>query len=127
MAKKKRGPIKDPITFAKLVLRGASIRWYARTECINRARISRGVFKCAQCDHTGKKNEFQVDHIDPVSRLTTGFETMEEFVRRLFVEPEALQLLCISCHQVKSALEQEMRKHYKKQNKKLAKKSKKDV
>ena len=55
MAKKKRGPITDPIVFAKLVLRGASLRWYARNQALVNQRVDRGVYSCAECGKHVKK------------------------------------------------------------------------
>ena len=132
MAKKKRGPIKDPIVFAKLVLRGASRKWYAGNEVLKRCRIERGVYQCEGCLKAFKKHQIEVDHIEPVVDIKTGFTDLLEWIKRLLVPPEKLQALCCikhpdgsktGCHPNKTSAEAAMRKFYKDQ-KKVKKKQK---
>jgi 5-methylcytosine-specific restriction endonuclease McrA len=118
MAKKKRGPITDPIVFAKLVLRGASLRWYARNQALVNQRVDRGVYRCGICNSHFKKQDLQADHTKPVVDVKKGDEGLEEWVRRLFTPVENWNWLCKTCHDSKTALENEMRKHYKKKAKK---------
>lgn len=118
MAKKKRGPIKDPITFAKLVLRGASLRWYARNQALVNQRVGRNQYLCPMCNGIFKKQELQADHIKPVVDIKKGDEGLEEWVKRLFTPVENWQWICKNtCHQQKTILENEMRKFYKDQKK----------
>jgi hypothetical protein len=125
MAKKKRGPITDPIVFAKLVLRGASLRWYARNQALVNQRVDRGVYRCPVCLLDRKKQELQADHIKPVVDIKNNDLTLEEWVRRLLVPVEEWQWICKeTCHKQKTALENEMRLFYKKQKKTVAKKNK---
>lgn len=127
MAKKKKGPITDPIVFAKLVLRGASLRWYARNQALVNQRVDRGLYRCPMCSGIFKKHELQADHIKPVVDIKNGDEGLEEWVRRLFTPVENWQWICAAtCHAQKSALENEMRLFYKRQKKNVATKKNKE-
>lgn len=135
MAKKKRGPITDPIVFAKLVLRGASLRWYARNQALVNQRVDRGIYMCKICQGLFKKDQLQADHIKPVVDIKNGDEGLEEWVRRLFVPVEQWQWICqyslpdgtqAGCHAVKTEHENQLRQFYKKQKKNVAKKKPKE-
>jgi hypothetical protein len=121
-AKKKRGPITDPIVFAKLVLRGASLRWYARNQALVNQRVDRGVYACGMCGSHFKKQELQADHTKPVVDVKNGDEGLEEWVKRLFTPVENWSWLCLICHAGKTLQENEMRKFYKDKKKKGTKK-----
>jgi hypothetical protein len=112
----------NPITFAKTVLRGASRKWYAGNEVLKRCRVSRGVYKCEGCGLHTKKANLQIDHIEPVVDIKTGFQNLHDWVLRLYVPPEQLQALChftdedgstFGCHPTKTQLESETREYYK--------------
>lgn len=124
----------NPISFAKQVLRSASVRWYARNEVYKRCQVSRGVYKCEGCGGHFTRKQLQIDHIEPVVDIREGFTTLDNWVLRLFVTPDKLQSLChfekedgsvYGCHASKSSLENEMREFYKGQKKCSKKKSKK--
>lgn len=117
MTKKKRGPITDPIVFAKLVLRGASLRWYARNQALVNQRVDRGIYQCPMCSGLFKKQQLQADHEKPVVDVKKGDEGLEEWVRRLFSPVENWSWKCLNCHEQKTILENEMRKFYKDQKK----------
>lgn len=116
-----------PIAFAKIVLRGASRKWYARNEVLIRCRVGRGIYRCEGCGETFKKQQIQIDHIDPVVDIKEGYTTLDNWVARLFVGPEGLQALCFNedaitgetwgCHPQKTKSEAEMRAFYKEQKK----------
>lgn len=122
--KKKRGPITDPILYAKLVLRGASLRWYARNQSLVNQRVDRGLYICKMCDGIFKKQELQADHTKPVVDVKEGDQGLEEWVRRLFTPVENWQWICKQCHLTKSATEASMRAFYNKEKKKIAAKKK---
>lgn len=107
---KKRKPLK---TFLIPILRHASLRWWARTEALSRARVERGLYKCAMCAGEFKKAEVHVDHIIPVVKVRDGFTNWDDYINSLFVSPEELAILCIPCHNGKSDVELELRKNYK--------------
>ena len=98
-------------SFVKSALRGASRKWKPKNDVLRKARVSRGVYKCAGCGQevpktsvvNGKKvNNANVDHIDPIIDPAVGFTTWDDFVERLFCEEEGLQLLCYECHEKKT-------------------------
>lgn len=104
--------------FVKQVLRNASIRgWWARQAVFHRVKVDRGQYRCEGCQAIFKQKELEIDHIDPVIDLKLGFTTWDDYVNRLFVEPDKLQALCGICHSSKTQVEQNMREFYKKQRK----------
>jgi len=56
----------------------------------------------------------QVDHIIPVIDPATGFTTWDAFIERLFCDRDNLQVLCTSCHDIKTKeeIKQELRKEF---------------
>lgn len=104
-------------------LRQTSKRWAPINEVKKEARVSRGIYRCAGCKKDvpftykeGRKrvqNVF-VDHIEPVVDPIKGFTTWDEYIARMFVEKEGLQVLCKVCHDQKS----EKEKHLRMENKK---------
>lgn len=106
-------------------LRSASNRWGPKFEVVKEARVERGVYLCAgykkrphrvpaslppQPGKSKRLKNVYVDHIHPVVDPKKGFTTFDEFIERLFVEKDALQLLCLECHTRKTADEKELRK-----------------
>lgn len=125
MPKKKSPP--NPITFAKTALRGAFRKWYAGNEAAKRCRVSRGNYQCEGCGQILKRKDLQIDHIKPVVDIKDGYRDLEEWVKRLLVTPEELQMLCYfkdeetgeswGCHALKTSGENDMRTFYKEKNK----------
>lgn len=114
-------------SFIIATLRRASFRHPARTEALRAARIDRGLYKCAICSGTFKNKEIRVDHKNPVVDVKTGFVDWNTYIERLFCDSKDLQIVCEQCHASKSAVEKELRKHYRpKPVKKLNKKRLKD-
>lgn len=112
-------------SFIKGALRSASNRWGPKFAAKKAAWVRRGIYLCAgyKCPphevpatlppDPGKKrriNNSVIDHIDPVIDPVTGFVSWDNVIERLFVEKEGLQLLCASCHQMKTADERQVRK-----------------
>lgn len=105
-------------SFITSILRSGSRRWGPIHSTKKKARVSRGKYKCAACNKTvgaskvikGKRvsNVF-VDHIEPVVP-TSGFDTWDGFIGRLFCEEDNLQVLCRSCHDNKTRRETTQRK-----------------
>lgn len=102
----------------KQKLRRISYQYPARKEAITKARIGRGLYKCAKCEGIFKHGEFNLDHINPVDDPHTGFTTWDNYVSRLFVDVDGWQILCTQCHNTKTAYEQEIRKQIKQEKKK---------
>lgn len=97
-------------TWVKTVLRRASLRWPGRNECFKRARVARGLYKCAMClSEKFKSNQVHLDHIDPVIDISVGFNGWDDYINRLLPDVEGFQVLCVNCHEIKTALEDSMR------------------
>lgn len=99
-------------TFLTGILRRASLKWPARTEALRQARVDRGLYKCAMCENVFKKQETSVDHKEPVIPMDSSFTDWNTFIERLFVGVEGLQVLCHTCHNLKSQIEDDMRATY---------------
>jgi len=97
-------------TFIIQILRRASLKWPARQEILAASRVERGVYKCAMCNSLFKKEQVHVDHIHPVIPINGTFTTFDDYIERLFCESSELQVICGTCHNLKSKIEIEMRK-----------------
>jgi len=108
-------------SFIKSALRAASRRWPPKFGALKKAytcnkkniktnRMSKH-YTCAQCRGLFPTSEVEVDHINPVVPVT-GFTTWGEVIERMFCEEEGFQVLCRTCHSVKSTAERAKRKKY---------------
>jgi hypothetical protein len=70
------------------------------------------------CKDRFKNNEVVLDHIVPVVDPKLGFTNWDDYINRMFPEKEGFQVLCNDCHDIKTELEDEMRKHFSKERKK---------
>ena len=104
-------------------LRKASVTWGPAKAALAAARVRRGWYLCASCGQeipasipavykSGKKKGRSyraknaiVDHINPVVDPHIGFTTWDEYIRRMFVELDGYQVLCLACHKIKTAEE----------------------
>ena len=59
-------------------------------------------FQCAKCSKWHKAKAVSVDHKIPAGALNT-FDDLPGFVQRLFCGVDGLQVLCKTCHDVKTA------------------------
>lgn len=64
-------------------------------------------FLCALCETDFPATQVQVDHIKPVVDPAKGFTSWDSYIKRLFCKKENLQVLCKSCHKIKTKKEQE--------------------
>lgn len=106
-------------------LRQSSRWWKPKQEAINRAKVSRGMYKCEDCwkiwpptlpPEKGKKRRrknCQADHIYEVVPIT-WFWTYDEWIKRCFVWAEWFQAICWECHTKKTKQENKDRRDYKK-------------
>lgn len=123
------GMAKKPITdwnkfreqFVRWTLRRASFRWPPRGEALKAARVDRGLYRCASCSKIYGNKEVRVDHIEPVvpvhtlsniNRYTT--RSLDGYVLRMFPEACGLQVLCTTCHALKTKGENDARREAKK-------------
>jgi 5-methylcytosine-specific restriction endonuclease McrA len=99
-------------------LRRLSYQWPQRRQTIVKARVSRGLYKCAECERQGKSRlwgpkDISVDHKIPMVQVS-GWDSWDEVLARLFCNSDSLQVLCHPCHDEKTAKENEQRKILKK-------------
>lgn len=99
------------------ILRRATYRWPPRSEALKEGRKDRNAYLCVMCNEIHKNNDIVLDHIKPVVDPKTGFTTWDDYINRMFPEKEGFQVLCSDCHDIKTELEDEMRKHFNKQRK----------
>ena len=111
-------------SFIKSMLRKGSIRWGPKYSVKKAARHfeklpndkGRLVFHslCADCRSLYPETTCAVDHILPVVDPHKGFVSWDSVIERLFCEEDNLQVLCKSCHDVKTQkekiIDQERRK-----------------
>lgn len=94
-------------SFIKSALRSASQRWPPRYQVLNEAKVGKKTnpksgrlaehYLCNACRLAFPSKEVQVNHITPVVP-TTGFDSWDGVIKRLFCEKESLEVLCIPCH-----------------------------
>jgi hypothetical protein len=111
--------------FIKSLLRGGSMKWGPRNQCIKEARVRRGWYLCDGCGQEvpatlppkkGNKRRIKnivADHIHPVIDPAVGFETWDEVIKRMFCERDGFQALCHHCHSIKTQEEKEVAKQRK--------------
>lgn len=126
---------KKPITRKQFVinnLRMVSRKWPAINEARNKAKLAYNTYVCQKCFNKFPNKYVRVDHKVPVVDPIIGFpmtpEGMEDwsvYIPRLFCDVDNLELLCEDCHNLKSGIEQEIRKLNRKPRAKSPKKSKK--
>jgi len=108
-------------TFIKAALRRASLRWEGRNQAFVQARIKRGLYKCADCGDGFKRNQVQLDHIDPVIDIKLGSTNWDDYINRLLPDVSGFQVLCENCHDNKTRIEDELRVYFAQKRKKLDK------
>lgn len=99
-------------SFIRSALRQKSRWWKPITQCkLNAKRTYTGPLKrqkfeyqCNECKGWFPEKKINVDHIKPAGSLNCATD-LGPFVERLFCEQENLQVLCESCHNVKTQLE----------------------
>lgn len=95
--------------FLRSALRSAYNRWPPKWETQQKAsrpytgtdKRKKREFQCAQCKGWFSSGDTSVDHIVPAGSLNT-FDDLPGFCQRLFCSEDGLQVLCKSCHQVKT-------------------------
>ena len=104
--------------FIKNQLRSATRKWAPISDCLKKARLRRGFYRCADCPNdaptsikVGNKRmkNISVDHIRPIVPVT-GWVGWDHYIDSMFCEEENLQVLCKACHDKKSAGEAGQRK-----------------
>jgi hypothetical protein len=95
-------------------LRAATQRWGPKQKCIQNAKVSRGLYKCASCGAIGpptlpppkgktrRIKNIVADHITPIVDPSVGFTSYDDWIERCFCELDGFQALCHKCHTEKS-------------------------
>ena len=99
-------------SFIRSALRQKSRWWKPITQCkLNAKRPYKGPLKrqkfeyqCNHCKGWFPEKKINVDHIVPAGSLNCA-EDLPAFVNRLFCETDNLQVLCETCHNVKTQQE----------------------
>lgn len=102
--------------FIRSGLRNKSRRWSPIYDTLNAARRPsksdnrrlKWEYRCAKCGDWYPQKMVAVDHIKPAGSLKSAAD-LPLFVENLFCEMDNLQVLCDTCHQLKSDKEREER------------------
>lgn len=95
--------------FVKSQLRRISVwKWNAGNVAMDRQRLERGLYQCESCKGSFGPKQINRDHVEPVIAVT-GWVNWEEYINRLFVKSEGIQILCIACHECKTQTENILR------------------
>jgi len=72
-------------------------------------------WKCSVCKVVSDRKDIHVDHIEPVIPIDTTMSrlTLKQFYDRCFCSSKNLQILCRTCHKIKTIKENETRKNFK--------------
>lgn len=82
-----------------------------RSAAFKLAKVSYGKYRCQACRGLFGPKEVALDHIAPVVDPYQGFVDWNTYIERLFVGPEAYQVLCRDkCHKEKTMSENKIRK-----------------
>lgn len=110
-------------SFIKGLLRKGTTRWPQKYEVLNAAKRGKQInqetgrvaehYQCAECHSVFPAKLVVVDHISPVVPLT-GFVSWDDVISRMFCGADGLQVLCKSCHSVKTKAENAERRLNKK-------------
>lgn len=95
--------------FIRSALRQKSRWWKPITDCKIKSRRpyvgpnkrQKFEYQCNQCKNWFPDKKVNVDHIIPAGSLNCSSD-LPNFVERLFVEVDGLQVLCIHCHDLKT-------------------------
>jgi len=97
-------------SFILNVLRKASYRYKYANEAVKNARVDRGVYECNACKNRFKLKDLKRDHVSPVVCPLLGFIDWNTYIDRLFChDSNGYQMLCESCHQMKTNQENKER------------------
>lgn len=99
---------KHKFNYVKNALRIATYKWPYFSMAMSRQRLERGLYLCELCKGSFGPKEINRDHIEPVIPVT-GWTNWETYINRLFVKSTGIQILCIGCHEQKTAIENILR------------------
>lgn len=112
--------------FITNALRAATRKWPPKYETLNDAKTEKKInpktkrlgqhYLCNACGSDFPSRDVQVDHIEPVVDPSTGFQSWDIFIDRLFCDRDNLQVLCTACHKLKTS-EENLQSKLKRQSK----------
>lgn len=96
-------------SFLRSGLRSTYNKWPPKWEVLTAAKRpyegagkqQKWEYQCSECRHWFKQKDVSVDHIVPAGALNS-FDDIAGFVERLFVGTPGLQVLCRTCHDLKT-------------------------
>lgn len=115
---------KHKFNYVKNALRLATYKWPYFSIALSRQRIERGMYVCESCKECFGPRQIERDHIIPVIDVKTGFVNWEDYINRLFVKSDGIQILCKTCHEGKTLVENQLRVQYGQKPVRLKKKKK---
>lgn len=72
--------------------------------------LKRVKYTCQVCRTPDlKTTQVNLDHIQPVIEPAVGFVDWNTFINRLFCDESNLQIICLNCHDIKTAEEDDLR------------------
>ena len=107
-------------SFITSTLRGGFRKYPIKYETLKSASVGKKInvktnrmaehFTCNSCKQAFPAKDVNVDHVEPVVCPFTGFVDWDTYISRLYCDGENLQILCSSCHDIKTAEERIERK-----------------
>ena len=115
---KERGLIKGALrrAFSRSELRNrVADRTRIKHHDENRPRVTKWSW-CQECGHIVPSYTTSLDHKKPVIPLNSSMEEMsaDELINNIWCEEDNLQVLCDPCHSLKSKIEMQQRREFKK-------------
>ena len=102
------------------LLRRGTMRFPPRNDALRAAKTEKKIntltgrmaqhYECCSCKEQFTAKGVVVDHVEPVIPVGVGFTTWDEYIERMFCPVDNLQVLCGTCHDVKSKEERQLRK-----------------
>lgn len=106
-------------SFLTSVIRAGFRKYPAKYEALNAAKRGKKMnpatgrlaehYECNKCHKEFVAKDVQVDHVKPVVDPKVGFVNWDVFIKRLYCTADNLQVLCIPCHEKKTAKERKVR------------------
>ncbi len=102
------------------LLRRGTMKWPPANQCLRAAKRGKKInpltgrmaehYECAECHQLFPLKQVCKDHILPVVDTVRGFVDWNTYIERMFCAIDKWQIICRSCHDVKSAQERKDRK-----------------
>lgn len=102
------------------LLRRGTLRWPPANQCLMAAKRGKKInpitgrmaehYECAECHQLFPLKQVRKDHILPVVDPIRGFVDWDTYIERMFCAIDKFQIICRSCHTIKSQEERIQRK-----------------